>query len=205
MGRVTGLLGPNGAGKSSTLRILLGMDRPDAGTALIHGSTYRSLPVPLKIVGSLLEGAGAHPSRTGRNHLRWVAASNGIQSARIDEVLDEVGLSEAARRRVGTYSLGMRQRLGLATAMLGSPQVLVLDEPVNGLDPDGIRWIRRLLRRFADAGGTVLLSSHMLAEVAEVADDLVIMSSGQVAATGPLSAFGSEGRSLEASYFSLTG
>lgn len=151
-GRVTGFVGPNGAGKSSTLRCLLGLDRADSGRALIGGRPYRELREPLRTVGAVLDGSGAHPSRTARGHLGWVASGAGISRRRVAEVLDVVGLSEAAGRRVRTFSLGMGQRLGLATALLGDPEVLVLDEPVNGLDPEGIRWIRRLLRQRADAG-----------------------------------------------------
>ena len=146
-GRVTGFVGPNGAGKSSTLRCLLGLDRADGGTALIDGRPYRELRDPLRAVGAVLDGSGAHPSRTARGHLGWVASGAGISRRRVAEVLDVVGLSEAAGRRVRTFSLGMGQRLGLATALLGDPEVLVLDEPVNGLDPEGIRWIRTLLRQ----------------------------------------------------------
>ncbi|GAB3623621.1 hypothetical protein GCM10027418_17040 [Mariniluteicoccus endophyticus] len=165
-GRITGFLGPNGAGKSSTLRILLGLDAADSGDALVDGRPYRTLRDPLLTVGSMLDGSGAHASRTGRAHLTWVARSHGIGRTRVDEVLAQVGLTDAARRRVGRYSLGMGQRLGLAAALLGRPPVLVLDEPANGLDPDGIRWLRGLLREHTDAGGTVLLSSHQMAEVA---------------------------------------
>ena len=203
-GRVTGFVGPNGAGKSSTLRCLLGLDRADGGRALIGGSPYRELREPMRTVGAVLDGSGAHPSRTARGHLGWVASGAGISRRRVAEVLDVVGLSEAAGRRVRTFSLGMGQRLGLATALLGDPEVLVLDEPVNGLDPEGIRWIRRLLRQRADAGGTVLLSSHVLAELAEVADDVVVIAGGRVRAAGTLEEVAAGYANLEEAFFSLT-
>lgn len=203
-GRVTGFLGPNGAGKTSTLRILLGLDRPSAGTALIGGRPYRSVRDPLRTVGSMLDGSGAHRSRTARSHLAWVARSNGIARARVGEVLAQTGLAEFDRTRVGRFSLGMGQRLGLATALLGEPPVLVLDEPVNGLDPEGIRWIRRLLREHADAGGTVLLSSHLMSEVAEIADDLVIIAGGRVVTSGALADVTAGYATLEDAFFGLT-
>ena len=204
-GRVTGFLGPNGAGKSSTLRILLGLDRPAAGVALIAGTPYRNLHTPLRTVGAMLDGSGAHRSRTARNHLTWVARSNGIPVRRVSEVLEEVGLADAGRTRVGRFSLGMGQRLGIATALLGEPGVLVLDEPVNGLDPEGIRWMRGLLRGHADAGGTVLLSSHAMSEVAEVADDLVVIAGGRIVTTGPLADVTAGYTTLEDAFFGLTG
>lgn len=204
-GRVTGFLGPNGAGKSSTLRILLGLDRPTGGTALIDGRPYRTLRDPLRTVGSMLDGSGAHRSRTARNHLAWVARSNGISSHRVGAVLEQVGLADAGRTRVSKFSLGMGQRLGLATALLGEPGTLVLDEPVNGLDPEGIRWIRGLLRQHADAGGTVLLSSHLMNEVAEIADDLVVISAGRIVAAGPLAEVTAGYATLEDAFFGLTG
>lgn len=203
-GRVTGFVGPNGAGKSSTLRILLGLDRADSGSATIQGKVYRALDRPLVTVGSMLDGAGAHPSRTARAHLRWVAASNGIPRSRITECLEMVGLAHAARQRVGQFSLGMGQRLGLATALLGDPEILVLDEPVNGLDPEGVRWIRHLLRDRADAGGTVLLSSHLMSELAEIADDVVVISQGRITASGTLSEIVAGHASLEDAFFALT-
>ncbi|MFG3421048.1 ABC transporter ATP-binding protein [Micromonospora sp. NPDC049460] len=204
-GRVTGFLGPNGAGKSSTLRILLGLDRPTVGTALIDGRPYRSLCDPARTVGSMLDGSGAHRSRTARNHLAWVARAGGIPKRRVDEVLDQVGLAGAGRTRVGRFSLGMGQRLGLAAALLGEPAALVLDEPVNGLDPEGIRWIRCLLRGHADAGGTILLSSHLMSEVTEIADDLVVISGGRVVAAGPLGEVTAGYATLEDAFFALTG
>lgn len=204
-GRVTAFLGPNGAGKSSALRILLGLDHADGGRALIAGLRYAHHDFPLRIVGAALEGSGAHRSRTGRAHLRWVAASNAISSARIDAVLDEVGLADASRRRVATYSLGMGQRLGIATALLGDPAVLVLDEPANGLDPEGIRWIRALCRRYADEGRTVLLSSHLIGEVEGLADDVVVIHRGRIVATGPIVALsGGSAGGLERAFFALT-
>ncbi len=204
-GRVTGFLGPNGAGKSSTLRILLGLDSADSGTALIGGKPYRALRNPLRTVGSLLEGSGAHPSRTARGHLSWVAASNGIPRTRVPEVLDLVGLGDAARKRVGGFSLGMNQRLGLATALLGDPEVLVLDEPVNGLDPHGIRWLRELLRSYAADGRTVLLSSHLMTELASTADDLVVINNGSIVHSGSTAEVTAGHASLEDAFFALTG
>ena len=203
-GRVTGFVGPNGAGKSSCLRILLGLDRASAGTALIGGQPYASLRRPLTQVGAALGGAGAHPARRAIDHLRWVAASNDIPRRRIAQVLEEVGLSESAKRRVGTFSLGMAQRLGMATALLGEPEVLVLDEPINGLDPEGIRWVRSLVRAHADGGGTVLVSSHVMSELAEVADDMVVIGGGQIRASGTMSEVTQGFTSLEEAFFTLT-
>ncbi|RIQ11769.1 ABC transporter ATP-binding protein [Jiangella rhizosphaerae] len=203
-GRVTAFLGPNGAGKSSTLRILLGLDRPTSGTALVDGRPYHELRRPLCVIGSVLDGSGAHRSRSARQHLTWLARSNGIPRRRVGEVLEQVGLAGAARVRAGRLSLGMGQRLGLAAALLGDPAALVLDEPVNGLDPEGIRWIRGLLRSHADAGGTVLLSSHLMAEVAELADDLVVIAAGRVVAAGPLDRVTAGHRTLEDAFFALT-
>ncbi len=204
-GRVTALLGPNGAGKSSTLRILLGLDRPTSGTALIDGMPYDRLRDPARTVGAMLDGSGAHRSRTARNHLAWIARAGGVPRRRVDEVLDQVGLTGASRTRVGRFSLGMGQRLGLAAALLGEPSALVLDEPANGLDPEGIRWLRDLLRGHARAGGTVLLSSHLMGEVAEIADDLVIVSGGRVVAAGPLTTLTAGHATLEDAFFALTG
>ncbi|CAM3476583.1 ABC transporter ATP-binding protein [Occultella aeris] len=204
-GRVTAFLGANGAGKSSTLRILLGLDRPDGGTALVGGRPYRTLRDPLRTVGSMLDGSGAHRARTARDHLAWLARSNGIARSRVGEALDQVGLASSAGVRVGRFSLGMGQRLGLAAALLGEPQALVLDEPVNGLDPEGIRWMRGLLRDQAAAGGTVLLSSHLMAEVADVADDLVVIAGGRIVATGTLAELTTGYDRLEDAFFALTG
>ncbi|GJF28037.1 ABC transporter ATP-binding protein [Kitasatospora sp. NE20-6] len=181
-GRVTGFLGPNGAGKSTTLRMLLGLDRPTAGTALVHGRPYAELDSPLRQVGALLDAQAVHGGRTARGHLRWLAASNGIPERRVDEVLAQVGLADAARRRVKGFSLGMRQRLGVAAALLGDPPVLLLDEPVNGLDPEGIRWIRTLLRGLAAEGRSVLVSSHLMTEMALTADHLVVIGRGRLLA-----------------------
>jgi ABC-2 type transport system ATP-binding protein len=187
-GRITGFLGPNGAGKSTTLRALLGLVRPSSGEARVEGSRYAELRDPLGTVGAVLESESFHPGRSGRNHLRVVAAAAGVPVARVDEVLAEVELSAAARRRVGGYSLGMRQRLSVAGALLGRPRLLVLDEPANGLDPEGIRWLREFLRSFAAAGGTVLISSHVLGEVAQIVDEVVIIHRGQLIAQEPLAA-----------------
>lgn len=179
-GRVTGFLGPNGAGKTTTLRMLLGLVRPTAGTATIGGRAYHDLPHPQRVVGAALEAASFHPGRSARDHLRVYAPQVGVPDARCDEVLSLVGLTEAANRRVGGYSLGMRQRLGLAATLLGDPGVLVLDEPANGLDPEGIRWLRDLLRHLAHQGRTVLVSSHVLSEVQQTVDDVVIIARGRL-------------------------
>jgi ABC-2 type transport system ATP-binding protein len=187
-GTVTGFLGPNGAGKTTTLRTLLGLITPTAGTARIDGRPYRELPDPIRHVGALLEASGFHPGRSARNHLRVVATAAGLPPARADQVLAQVGLAGAARRRVGGFSLGMRQRLGLATALLGDPRVLVLDEPANGLDPEGVHWLRGLLRHLADQGRTVLVSSHVLAEVAQTVDQVVIMADGRLVTQSTLAA-----------------
>lgn len=204
-GRVTGFLGPNGAGKSSTLRILLGLDRATSGSALVDGQPFASLRDPLRKVGAVLDGSGAHRSRTGRAHLRWVARSAGIGNARVEEVLETVGILDAAAKKVSTYSLGMGRRLGLAAALLAAPEALVLDEPVNGLDPDGIRWIRLFLREQASSGRTVLLSSHLMGELAETVDDVVVIRQGQIVADGTLGEVTGEHRSLEDAFFALTG
>jgi ABC-2 type transport system ATP-binding protein len=187
-GRVTGFLGPNGAGKTTTLRALLGLVLPSAGEALVEGRRYRDLDDPLGTVGAVLEADSFHPGRSGRSHLRVLATAAGIAASRVDEVLAEVELSGAARRRVGGYSLGMRQRLSVAGALLGRPSLLILDEPANGLDPEGIRWLRTFLREFAAGGGTVLISSHVLAEVAQIADEVVILHRGRLVAQEPLEA-----------------
>jgi ABC-2 type transport system ATP-binding protein len=185
-GRITGFLGPNGAGKTTTLRVLLGLALPTSGRASVAGKRYRELESPLNTVGAVLEASNYHPARTGRNHLRVLAAAAGIANARVDQVLAEVELSDAARRRVGGYSLGMRQRLSVAAALLGEPELLVLDEPANGLDPEGIRWLRNFLRSFADGGGTVFVSSHVLAEVSQLADEVVIIHRGKLVAHQPV-------------------
>jgi ABC-2 type transport system ATP-binding protein len=184
-GTVTGFLGPNGAGKSTTMRMLVGLSEPDRGTARILGGRYRDLPNPGRRVGILLDASAQHSGRRGREALAVSAQTMGVPARRVDEVLELVGLDEtAARRRVGQYSLGMRQRLGLAHALLGNPEVLILDEPANGLDPEGMRWMRGLLRGFADRGGAVLLSSHLLAEVEAVADRMIILGDGRIQAQG---------------------
>ncbi len=185
-GEVTGFLGPNGAGKSTTLRIVLGLVAPTAGTATVLGMPYRSLPRPARTVGALLETQSFNPLRSGRNHLRALASASAIPQRRVDEVLEQVGLAAAARRSAGTYSLGMRQRLGLAGALLGEPRVLVLDEPANGLDPQGIRWLRDLLRGFAAEGNAVLVSSHVLAEMAQLADEAIVINKGRLIRQAPL-------------------
>jgi ABC-2 type transport system ATP-binding protein len=183
-GSITGFLGPNGAGKTTTLRMLLGLVHPTAGTALVDGSPYHRLDRPAFTVGAVLEAAGFHPGRTARNHLRILAHPNRIPTSRVDEVLVEVDLADAARRRVGGFSLGMRQRLMLAGALLGDPRILVLDEPTNGLDPAGVHWLREFLRARADAGGTILVSSHLIAELALSADAVVIIKDGRLVTQG---------------------
>jgi ABC-2 type transport system ATP-binding protein len=193
--RVTGFLGPNGAGKSTTLRMLLGLIHPSAGEGTFGGRRYEELPHPSAQVGVVLEEASFHPGRTGRNHLRVLAAAGDHPTSRVDEVLESVGLTAAAGRRVKGYSMGMRQRLAIAAALLGDPEVLILDEPANGLDPPGIRWMRDLLRSEAARGRAVLVSSHLLSEVAQAADDVVVIAGGVLRASGPLEAVlgGSDG------------
>lgn len=185
-GTVTGFLGPNGAGKTTTLRMILGLVRPDRGEATIGGLLYRDIACPAMVVGAALDASGLHPARTGRAHLRVYCVVNGFAPERADEVLDLVGLTAAGRRRIGGYSLGMRQRLALAIAMLGDPQVLVLDEPANGLDPEGIAWMRRLLRDLAAEGRTVLVSSHILTEMQQLVDRVVIIDEGRLRYEGPV-------------------
>jgi ABC-2 type transport system ATP-binding protein len=181
-GVITGFLGPNGAGKTTTLRILLGLVHPTSGKATIDGRRYRALDDPIRRVGAVLEATNFHPKRTGRNHLRVLAAAAGVSDARVDELLQFVGLGNVMRRRVGAYSLGMRQRLSVAGALLGDPQLLVLDEPANGLDPEGIRWLRDFLRGFVGEGKTVFISSHVLAEMQQLADEVVIIHHGKLVA-----------------------
>jgi ABC-2 type transport system ATP-binding protein len=188
-GLVTGFLGPNGAGKSTTMRIVVGLDRPTAGTATVDGHTYRELSHPLRTVGTLLDATQVHPNRSARSHLRWIAASNRLPAKRVDEVLDMVGLTEVAGKKAGSFSLGMAQRLGIAAAMLGDPPVLVFDEPVNGLDPEGIRWVRTFMRTMAGQGRTVFVSSHLLAEMANTADRLVVIGRGRLVAATTMSDF----------------
>jgi ABC-2 type transport system ATP-binding protein len=185
-GAVTGFLGPNGAGKTTTLRMLLGLATPTAGSATIGGQPYRQLADPFRHVGAVLESTGFHPGRRARDHLRVLATAARLPLARVQEVLDQVGLAEAGDRRVKSFSLGMRQRLGLASALLGEPEVLILDEPANGLDPEGVHWLRRFLRGFADQGGTVLVSSHLLAEVAQTVDEVVIITRGRLVSQASL-------------------
>jgi ABC-2 type transport system ATP-binding protein len=185
-GRITGFLGPNGAGKSTTIRVLLGLARPTSGRARINGRPYAELRDPLRQVGALLDPNVFHPGRSGRMALRIAARPARIPHQRVEEVLDLTELASAAHRRVGGYSLGMRQRLALAAALLGDPQILILDEPASGLDPEGVHWLRGLLRRFADEGRTIFVSSHLLAELAQTADDVVIINQGRLAAAGPM-------------------
>ena len=181
-GRVTGFLGPNGAGKSTTMRLIVGLDAPSSGRVTVNGRSYRERRFPLHEVGALLEAKAIHPSRSARNHLRWLAQSNGISPRRVDEVLEQVGISAVAGKRAGTFSLGMSQRLGIAAALLGDPEVLLLDEPVNGLDPEGIQWVRRLLRALASEGRTVFVSSHLMSEMALTADHLIVIGKGRLIA-----------------------
>src|SRR5450432_431523 len=181
-GQVTGFVGPNGAGKSTTMRAILGLDAVDEGTATVGGRPYRNWPHPLSQVGSLLDAAALQPSRTGRNHLLWLAHSQGLSSRRVDDVIAQAGFDKAARRKAGGYSLGMRQRLGIAAAMLGDPPVLMLDEPFNGLDPEGIVWMRGFLRSLAASGRAVLVSSHLMSELQDTADHLVVVGRGKVIA-----------------------
>jgi len=204
-GTVTGFLGPNGAGKTTTLRMLLSLVAPDAGRATVNGRPYGELDEPLHQVGAVLEAASFHPGRTARAHLRIQALAAEVDESRIEDVLDLVGLADAAGRRVGGFSLGMRQRLGLATALLADPEVLILDEPANGLDPEGVRWLRGLLRGFAAEGGTVLVSSHMLAEVAQTIDAVVIIDRGRLIAQGLVAELTAGGTDLEDVFFRLTG
>jgi ABC-2 type transport system ATP-binding protein len=203
-GAVTGFLGPNGSGKSTTMRLIMGLDAPDAGTAAIGGRAYRRLRWPLREVGVMLDARGFHPGRSARAHLAALAASNGISQRRVDEVLGLVGLQDAGRRRAGKFSLGMAQRLGVATALLGDPGVLMLDEPVNGLDPEGIRWIRKLLISMAREGRTVLVSSHLISEMELMADRLIVIGRGQLLACTSVSELASRAGSLEEAFFGLT-
>jgi ABC-2 type transport system ATP-binding protein len=194
-GAVTGFLGPNGAGKTTTLRILLGLVKPTEGTATVKGRPYGEFAEPLRQVGAVLEATSFHPARRARQHLRVLATAAGLPAGRVDEVLEEVGLTEAADRRVKGFSLGMRQRLGLASALLGAPKLLILDEPTNGLDPEGVRWLREYLRTFADRGGSVLVSSHLLAEVAQTVDDVVIIANGRLVTQSSLADLAQPSRS----------
>jgi ABC-2 type transport system ATP-binding protein len=203
-GKVTGFLGPNGAGKTTTLRMVLGLVRPSAGEALIGGVPYHRLARPRRSVGALLEATGFHPGRRARDHLRVLTAAGGLPGHRVDEVLGQVGLASSAGRRVREFSLGMRQRLGLAAALLGDPPVLLLDEPANGLDPAGIAWLRGLLRGLADEGRTVLVASHVLSEVGQTADHVVIVNEGRLRFAGPLRELGETSGALESAFLNLT-
>jgi len=203
-GTVTGFLGPNGAGKTTTLRLLLGLAEPDAGEALVFGHRYRQLDRPARRVGAVLESSDFHPGRSGRDHLRALALAAEIPGSRVEEVLALVEIEPVAGRRVKTYSLGMRQRLGLAGALLGDPELLVLDEPANGLDPAGVHWLRTFLRRFAEQGGTVLVASHVLAEVAQTVDQVLIIDRGRLVASARLDDLASRGQTLEDTYLELT-
>ncbi len=204
-GRVTGFVGPNGAGKSTTLRMLLGLVEPDEGTATVLGLPYASLEQPMTTVGAVLEVQSFHPLRTGRNHLRVLAAASGIDDARVDAALELVGMTDAAGRKAGGYSLGMRQRLGLAGALLGDPSVLILDEPANGLDPHGIRWLRTTLRDVAAGGKAVLVSSHLLAEMARMVDDVIVIDRGRLLRQGAIEELTDAGAaSLEDVFLELT-
>jgi ABC-2 type transport system ATP-binding protein len=203
-GTVTGFLGPNGAGKSTTMRMILGLDRPDAGTARVNGRSYHELRWPLREVGSLLEAKAFHPGRSARAHLTALAVSNGIPRRRVNDVLEITGMQKAADRRAGKFSLGMAQRLGIAAALLGDPAVLLLDEPVNGLDPEGIRWIRGLLKMLAAHGRTVLISSHLISEVAQTADQLIVIGQGRLLAQTTVAELSARSSSLEEAFFQLT-
>jgi ABC-2 type transport system ATP-binding protein len=203
-GMITGFLGPNGAGKTTTVRLLLGLAEPTAGTALVFGRRYPQLDHPARTVGAVLESNDFHPGRSGRNHLRVLALAAGLPFSRVEEVLDVVELAAAAARPVRSYSLGMRQRLGLAAALLGEPELLLLDEPINGLDPAGVHWIRTFLRGFAARGGTVLVSSHVLAEVAQTVDRVLIIDKGRLLADATVDELARRGQSLEAAYLELT-
>lgn len=201
---VTGFLGPNGAGKSTTLRMALGLVRPTGGEALVGGRPYAELERPMRTVGAVLESGASHPGRRGRDHLRLAARLGDVAESRVDDVLDQVGLTDAAGRRVGGYSLGMRQRLSLATALLGDPEVLVLDEPANGLDPAGMVWLRGLLRSLAAEGRTVVVSSHVLAELAQSVDRVVILGAGRLRFDGTMAELTAYGETLEAAFLRLT-
>jgi ABC-2 type transport system ATP-binding protein len=203
-GTITGFLGPNGAGKSTTMRLLLGLAQPTAGEALLFGRRYADLEHPARRVGAVLESGDFDPGRSGRNHLRALALAIGVETGRVDELLELVGLRTAGHRRVRTYSLGMRQRLGLAGALLGDPELLLLDEPANGLDPEGIHWLRGFLRQFADQGRTVLVSSHVLAEVAQTVESVVIINRGRLVSTLGRDELADGERSLEDRYLELT-
>ena len=204
-GTVTGFLGPNGAGKSTTMRLALGLDQPTAGTVTINGRRYRDLPQPLRMVGALLEARSVHTGRSAYNHLLFLAQTQGLPRSRVDEVLRLVGLQDVARKRAGGLSLGMSQRLGIAAAMLGDPQVLLLDEPVNGLDPAGIHWIRDLLKSLAAEGRVVFVSSHLISEMALMAERLVVIGRGRLLADTSVAQLSARAPSLEDAFLELTG
>jgi len=203
-GRVTGFLGPNGAGKTTTLRAVLGLIEPTAGAVTVNGVGYRRLAQPARVVGAVLDAGGFHRARSARSHLRMYTAAIGVPDGRVDEVLAHVGLTDAANRKVAGFSTGMRQRLALATALLGDPQVLVLDEPGTGLDPEGIAWLRGFIRSFAASGRTVLVSSHQLAEMSQTVDHVVIISRGEGVFEGPLDQLGGDAQTLEQEFLRLT-
>ncbi len=203
-GRVTGFAGPNGAGKSTTMRVILGLDRAESGTALVGGRSYRALEYPLRHVGSLLDASAVQASRTARNHLVWLARSQGLPKRRVDEVLGLTGLTSAAGRKAGGYSLGMRQRLGIAAALLGDPPVLMFDEPFNGMDPEGIVWLRGFLRSLAREGRTVLVASHLMGEMQGSADHVIVVGRGRVVADAPVPELLRRWGSLEDAYLALT-
>jgi ABC-2 type transport system ATP-binding protein len=204
-GAVTGFLGPNGSGKSTTMRLIMGLDRPDRGTVRIDGRAYHELRWPLREVGALLEARTYHPGRSAETHLSALAAAGGIPRSRVSAVLAAVGLTDVARKRAGGFSLGMSQRLGIAAALLGDPAVLLFDEPVNGLDPEGVRWIRNLMKSLAREGRTVLLSSHLISEMALTADHLVVIGQGRLLADTSVAELTAGGRSLEEAFFAITG
>jgi ABC-2 type transport system ATP-binding protein len=205
-GTVTGFLGPNGSGKSTTMRLIMGLDAPSAGSALIDGKPYRALRCPLRSIGAVLEARAFHPGRSASAHLLGLAAASGVPRRRVPEVLAQVGLADAASRRAGTFSLGMAQRLGIAAALLGDPGVLLLDEPVNGLDPSGVRWIRDLIRSLAEQGRTVFMSSHLISEMALTASRLVVIGGGRLLADTTVDELAARGGgSLEEGFFALTG
>lgn len=204
-GKVTGLIGENGAGKSSLIRCIVGLDRPTQGQALIGDRSYRQLSDPLKTVGTMLDGPGAHPKRSARQHLVWLCAAGGIPSTRADEMLERVGLSDAAHQPVGTFSLGMTQRLSLAQALLGNPSAVILDEPFNGLDPQGIRQLRSDCRQWAQEGRTVLISSHLIDELEGIADNVIMLDRGHIIAAGSVTTVQGRHASLEESFFAATG
>ena len=203
-GHVTGFLGPNGAGKSTTMRLVLGLGTPDSGEALVNGKRYTKFRRPLRQVGALLDANAVHGGRSAVNHLRCLARTNGIGPVRVDEVLDQVGLTAVARKPVGGFSLGMKQRLGIAGALLGDPEVLMFDEPVNGLDPDGVRWIRELMRSLAAEGRTVLLASHLMSEMAMTAEHLIVVGQGRLIAQTTVEELTGNHPSLEEAYLALT-